>query len=75
MPTEPEGSELVTTDREPGAYAVIVSDPLRAVAPTLSVTLTVKIELPGAPGMPAITPVPGVKVAQEGRLPEASAQM
>ena len=53
------------------ALIMIESDPLVAVAPTESVTVTVKIEVPAVGVPPAIIPVSGVKVAQAGRLPVA----
>ncbi len=46
-----------------------------AVVAAESVTITVKVEVPAALGVPAMTPVPGVRVAQEGRLPVAIAHV
>ena len=46
-----------------------------AVAPTLSVTLAVKLEVPVAVGVPVIAPVPETRESPVGRLPEAIAQV
>ena len=40
-----------------------------AVAPTLSVTLAVKLEVPDAVGVPVMAPVPETRESPAGRLP------
>jgi len=60
----PLGSEVVTTLRLPGAWAVIVREGLRAVCGVgveLSVTLKTKAaDVPGEEGVPVIKPVLGL---------------
>ncbi len=46
-----------------------------AVAPTLSVTLAVKLEVPEVVGVPVMAPVEATRDSPAGRLPEASAHV
>ena len=41
----------------------------------LSVTVSVKLDVPLLVGIPEITPVPGANVRPAGKLPEVSAQV
>ena len=53
VPTvQPTGSLPQATDEK-----LMVSETLVAVAPTLSLTMTVKVEVVALPGVPEITPV------------------
>jgi len=45
------------------------------VAPTLSVTFAVKLDIPDAVGVPLITPVPDARDSPVGRLPERTAHV
>ena len=68
----PSGSEVVVID---GA-AMMVSDRfLVPVPPTLSVTRTVKLDVPAVVGVPVIAPVDGLSVSPAGRVPDCIDQV
>ena len=58
---------MVMARVETGAATVMLSD-LVAVVPRLSVTLTVKAEVPAAVGVPLMAPAPE-RVRPAGRVP------
>jgi hypothetical protein len=53
-----------------GAGAIVMLSAFEAVWPTLSVTFTVKENVPATVGVPLITPVDDAKVRPAGKLPD-----
>ena len=54
MPTTPTGSDVVVIESAP---LIVIESACIAVRPPLSVTPTVKLEVPAVVGVPPITPV------------------
>jgi hypothetical protein len=52
-----------------GGAAIVIDRALVAVAPTLSATRMVKLDVPAVAGVPLMTPVPAFKVSPEGSDP------
>src|SRR6185369_3055656 len=69
--TVPAGREVVVIT---GAPAMVIESGFVAVAPTLSVTRTMKLE-PAPDGVPLITPVPEFNDRPDGSTPEAMDQL
>ena len=70
-PTVPLGNTLVSVSGE----LMVMETAAVAVAPTLSVSLTVKFEVPFTVGIPAITPVLGEMVSPGGSAPALMLQL
>ena len=65
---------MVTVGRDDAAAMLIERLPLVAVFAALSVTLTVKLEVPALVGVPEIAPLE-VRFRPAGREPEATTQV
>lgn len=75
VPTVPPGNEVVVMLGAPAGFTFMVSEAdVAESGPALleSVTLTVKVDVPAAVGVPVIAPVLPFKFKPAGRLPEAS---
>ena len=62
-----EARLVVVTDR---AGLIVIESAFVAVAPTLSVTVVVKLDVPEAVGVPVMAPVAATSDNPAGRLPE-----
>jgi hypothetical protein len=67
----PEASVEDVIDIAFAPITIDVGDDLLCAGTPLSVTATVKLDVPFAVGVPEITPVAGASVSPAGRLPEA----
>ena len=65
--TVSEARLVVVTDR---AGLIVIESAFVAVAPTLSVTVVVKLDVPEAVGVPVMAPVAATSDNPAGRLPE-----
>ena len=54
------------------AAVIVIESAFVAVAPTLSVTRTVKFDVPAADGVPAMTPAPVIGLNPAGSDPDAN---
>jgi hypothetical protein len=71
----PAGREVVVT--ESGAREIVIDRLAEAVLAGLleSVTVTVKLEVPEALGVPVIVPLEALRLSPAGSKPEVSAQV
>ena len=74
MPMTPAGSVVVVTDKAGFTTMVKFAVAVFAVGVSESVTVTVKLAVPDAVGVPEIAPVAALRIRPAGKLPVVTVQ-